>query len=109
MVSGGSFASVSLTFAAKTVTVQLSPFAKFESGLSVKDCGPPETAAVCAPEVAHEIVNQLPVTFTSSLKVSETFASTATSVAPFAGVVACTDGGWSTVEPVIETSSTPTH
>src|SRR5438876_11432629 len=87
MVSGGSLVSWSDTFAAKTVTVQVSPWTKSVSGSRVKVVGPPLTAAVCPSLVPHEIEYQLPVTSTGSVNVMETFAFTATSVAPFAGLV----------------------
>src|SRR5919202_2763050 len=95
MVSGGSFVSWSLTLAAKTVTVQVSLAAKSEDGSSVKVVGPPLTVALCEPLVPQEIEYQEPLTFTGSLKVIETFAFTATSAAPFAGVVLETDGATS--------------
>src|SRR5919199_1051619 len=95
MVSGGSLVSWSLTFAAKTVTVQVSLDAKSAVGSSVKVVGPPLTAAVWEPLVPQEIEYQEPLTFTGSLKVIETLAFTATSVAPFAGVVLETDGATS--------------
>jgi hypothetical protein len=43
MLSGGSFVSWSVTEAAKTVTVQVSPFVKSVLGLIVKTLGPPVT------------------------------------------------------------------
>src|SRR5438128_8237511 len=92
MVSGGSLVSWSDTFAAKTVTVQVSPWTKSVSGSRVKVVGPPLTAAVCPSLVPHEIEYQLPVTSTGSVNVIEMFASTATSVAPFAGDVLATAG-----------------
>ena len=95
MVSGGSSASWSVTFAASTVTVQSSFGAKFAAGSSVKVVGPPVTLAPCAPLVAQLIVNQLPVTFTASPKVIATLAASATPVAPFAGTVAETAGAGS--------------
>src|SRR5919199_6363067 len=95
MVSGGSFVSWSLTFAAKTVTVQVSLVAKSTVGSSVKVVGPPLAVAEWPPLVPQEIEYQEPLTFTGSLKVIETFALVATSVAPFAGVVLATDGATS--------------
>src|SRR5918912_63327 len=92
MLSGGSCVSWSVTFAAKTVTVHVSAFAKFVSGSSVKVVGPPLTVAAWLPLEPQEIEYQPSVTFTGSLKVIETFASSATSVALFAGVVLATDG-----------------
>src|SRR5215207_11239978 len=98
MLSGGSPASWSVTCAATTVTVQRSPPAKSTPGLSVKVVGPPVTTAVCAPLVAQETVNQLPATFTGSLKVMLMSALVVAPVAPFAGVVDETAGGVSTVQ-----------
>src|SRR5919204_4288498 len=92
MLSGGSFVSWSVTFAAKTVTVQVSPWTKSVPGWGVNVVGPPLTVALWPPLVPHEIEYQLPVTSTGSLNVIEMFALTATSVAPFAGVVLATDG-----------------
>ena len=92
MLSGGSCVSWSVTFAAKTVTVHVSAVAKSVVGSSVKVVGPPETVAECPSLVPHEIENQLPLTLTGSLKVIVTLLSTAMSAAPFAGVVAATNG-----------------
>src|ERR671937_302530 len=92
MLSGGSFVSWSVTLAAKTVTVQVSPWTKSALGSSVKVVGPPLTDAVWPSLVPHEIEYQLPVTSTGSVKVMEMFALTATSVAPFAGEVLATAG-----------------
>src|SRR5205823_2788207 len=92
MLSGGSFASWSDTFAAKTVTVQVSAVEKSVAGSSVNVTGPPETAAVWPSLVPQEIEYQPPLTFTASLNVIEMFAFVATSVAPFDGVVLATDG-----------------
>src|SRR5919199_5877368 len=92
MLSGGSFVSWSVTFAAKTVTVQVSPWTKSLVGSSVKVVGPPLTVALWPSLVPHEIEYQLPATSTGSLNVIEMFALTETSVAPLAGVVLATDG-----------------
>ena len=92
MLSGGSIASWSVTPLACTVTVQDSFSTKSVSGLSVNVVGPPLTVAVWLPLVTQLMSNQVPVTFTGSLKVMSTFAFTATSPAPFAGVVVVTDG-----------------
>ena len=89
--------------------MQVSLEAKFTAGSSVNVVGPPLVTAVWAPELAQEIVNQVPATFTGSLKAIETFASTGTSTAPFVGVVDCTAGAWSAAAAVTEMSSTPTH
>src|SRR5918912_4090017 len=95
MLSGGSIMSWSVTFAAKTVTVHVSEPVKSLSGSSVNVVGPPLAAAVWPPLELHEIENQLPVTFTGSLNVIVTLLFSATSPAPFAGVVLDTAGDWS--------------
>ena len=92
MLSGGSVASWSVTFAAKTVTVQVSEPTNTASGSSVKVVGPPLTVAVWPSLELHEIENQLPVTFTGSLKVIVMLLLRATSPALFAGFVLETVG-----------------
>ena len=87
MLSGGSVASWSVTFAARTVTVHDSFVAKSAVGSSEKVVGPPETPAACEPLVAQEIVNDAAVAFTGSVNVTLRFESTGTSVAPLVGVV----------------------
>ena len=77
------------------VTVQASPAAKSASGSSVNVVGPPLAVAACGPLVVQAMVNHDPVTSTASLNVTVTFASRATSVASFAGVVLATVGGLS--------------
>jgi hypothetical protein len=84
--------SRSLTCVASIVVVQDSSGAKSASGSSVNVRGPPEATAVCAPLVVQRMSNHEPATATSSLKVRVMFASTATPVAPAAGVVASTRG-----------------
>src|SRR5919206_2768685 len=105
MLSGGSVASWSVTFAAKTVTVQVSEPAKSLSGSSVKAVGPPLTVAVWPPLELQEIEYQLPVTFTGSLNVIVTLLFNATSPAPLAGLVLETVGAWS---PVLRGFGAPT-
>src|SRR5204862_34469 len=103
MLSGGSFASLSATSAAKIVAVQLSPCVK-SVGLIVYDNGPPmmeELPVSCVPEVPQTIWNQLPLSVTFSLKLTVTSEFDGTPVAPFAGVVLCTDGGAS--KPTVKT------
>src|ERR687884_2332244 len=97
MLSGGSIMSWSVTFAAKTVTVQVSEPTKSLSGSSVNVVGPPLTAAVWPSLELHEIENQLPVTFTGSLKVIVTLLDRATSPAPLDGLVLETVGAASPV------------
>src|SRR5437763_9087545 len=98
MLSGGSCVSWSVTSAANTVTLHVSPVAKSVVGSSVKVTGPPETVALWLPLVAHEIEYQPSTAFTGSLKVIEMFESTATFVAPFAGVVLATVGAVSPLQ-----------
>ena len=59
----------------------------------MNEVGPPETTAVCTPDVAQEIVNQGSVTVTFSLKTTEMSDETGTLVASSAGSVLETDGG----------------
>src|SRR5947208_15899620 len=92
MLSGGSIRSWSFTFEASTVTVHISALAKSVAGSRTKVTGLPDTAAPWSPLVAQAIWNQVSVTFTGSLKVIETLASTATPDAPPAGVVELTAG-----------------
>src|ERR1041385_6541375 len=101
MLSGGSLESWSVTCAAKTVTLTVSPFAKSTFGLIVKEVGPPVTtvsATLRVPLVEPTIWNQLPATFTGSLNVSVMFVLFATWVAPLVGVVALTVGAASIVK-----------
>ena len=77
-----------------TVSVHVSASAKFVSEFSVKTCGPPVATAVCGPLDVHEIVYQVSVTSTFSLKVTVIFASKAPT-APLAGVVEDTPGALS--------------
>src|SRR6266545_7809822 len=97
MLSGGSNASTSVTPAARTVTVHVSPCVKSVSGLSVYVVVPPVSTNVCAPDVVQLIVNDAPVAFTGSLNVMETFVFVSWFVAVSAGVVDDTDGAASTV------------
>src|ERR671926_1012822 len=94
--SGGSPVSVSLMFAATAVTVQLVAPGRSESGLSVIELVPePLTEKVCAPP--QEIVNELVVTSTASLKFTVMSVAGSTSVALSAGVVVVTAGAESVV------------
>src|SRR5690242_7934107 len=100
MLSGGSFVSWSVTCAATMVTVQVSPAAKSTFGLMVKVVGPPVTtvaAGLRVPLVGQTIENQLPVTFTGSLNVTEISVLVAWLVAPLVGVVLVTVGAASSV------------
>jgi hypothetical protein len=114
MVSGGSSASLSETCVPTTVTVHVSSWTKSAVGFSVKITGPPLAAAVWAPLVVHEIENHEPLTVTGSLNVTVTSASTATPVAPAAGVVDETCGAASVEtkwapRPVKSSVAKPSH
>src|SRR5436190_21673000 len=93
MLSGGSFASTSVTCAATTVTVQVSPSVKSVVGSSENELGPPPRANGCAPETVQEIVNAEPFALTGSSKLTVTFVFDARLAAPFAGVALGPDGG----------------
>src|SRR6185436_7842862 len=96
MLSGGSPASASVTCAAMTVTVQVSPPVKSLSGSIVNVVGPPLRLYECVPDVVHEIVNEEPPALTASSNVTVTLVSGAVVLA-FVGVVALTLGGLSVV------------
>src|SRR6185369_4444972 len=100
MLSGGSSESWSVTWAAKTVTVQVSAAAKSTLGLIVKAEGPPVTtvsATLRVPLVVQTIWNQLPVTLTGSLKVMSMFIFVFWLAAPLVGLVVETFGAASVV------------
>src|SRR6185436_13882428 len=96
MLSGGSPASASVTCAARTVTVHVSPPVKSLFGLSVNVVAPPLSTKVCAPVFVHEIVNDEPVALTASLNVTVT-SELGPPMPPFVGVVAVTVGAASVV------------
>src|SRR5436190_21711911 len=96
MLSGGSPASWSVTCAATTVTVQVSPPVKSVVGSSLNVVGPPLSANVCAPDVVHEIVNEDAAALTASSNVTVTLVS-GDVVLALVGVVAVTLGGLSVV------------
>ncbi len=77
----------SATCEAKIVTVTLSPSVNGTVGVRVKLVGPPVTLAARAPLDDPTKVNQLPVTSTGVLKMSETDALGATFTAPLIGVL----------------------
>src|SRR6185436_3200710 len=106
MLSGGSPASVSVTCAASTVTVQVSPPVKSAVGSSVNAVGPPLRLNVCAPEVVHEIVNEDALAFTASSNVTVMLVS-GELVLAFTGVVAVTLGGLSVVNDQTKFASMP--
>src|SRR3954452_17444739 len=100
MVFGGSLLSWSATCAANTVAVQLSPAAKSAFGLMVKVVGPPVTtvsATLRVPLVPQTIWNQLPATFTGSLKVTVRLTFEVWLIAPLVGDVESTAGAASVV------------
>ena len=114
IVSGGSSTSLSETCAPTIVTVHVSSWTKSALGFRVKDSGPPPAAAVCAPLVVQEMENHDPLTVTGSLKFTVMFASTATPVAPAAGVVEETCGAASVEtmcapRPVKSSVAKPSH
>ncbi len=85
------------------MTVHSSSLAKSLSGSRVNVVGPPVTVAVWAPDDAHEIVNQVPVTLTGSEKVMSMLEARATPVAALVGVVldtvgARSAGSWAVTE-----------
>src|SRR5436190_171369 len=92
MLSGGSPASWSVTCAATTVTVQVSPPVKSVVGSSVNVVGPPLSANVCAPVVVQLTVTELLVIVTGSLNVTVRIVSAATVREPLVGVTAVTLG-----------------
>ena len=90
MVSGGSSVLVGRPAPRRPSPCSVSPAANSVFGSIVKMVGPPLTtvsATLRVPLVAQTIWNQLPVTFTGSLKVTVRFAFVATSVAPLVGGV----------------------
>src|ERR687897_836376 len=92
MLSGGSFASTSVTCEESTRTLQDSFAVKLTSGSMVKVVPLPDDVAACTPLDAHVIANQLPDVLTGSLNVTEMFASRGTPVAFGAGVLELTLG-----------------
>ena len=77
------------------VTTHVSALTKSAAGSNEKLIGPPEAAAECGPLSEQVIVNHMPLTFTGSLKATETLASSDTPLAPADGVVVLTAGAWS--------------
>jgi hypothetical protein len=103
MLSGGSFASLSLIPAANTVTVQASLGARSTFGSSVNvvpELAPrsPLTTVFAGVRIplVHAIWNQLPDTVTGSLNTSVTLLPALTPVALAAGIVDTTEGATST-------------
>ncbi len=94
MLLGGSFVSTSLTSAASIVTVQVSLFWK-AAWVSVQVVAPPVGVTFCIPETV-QLISTVLLKVTPSLKVTLTAASTATPVAPSAGLVSTTVGAAST-------------
>jgi hypothetical protein len=84
-------------FAATAVTVQLAVDGRFELGSSVIELVPePLTVNVCG-LLSHEIVKELVVTSTASLKFTVMFPDALTPLAASAGEVELTAGGESVV------------
>src|SRR5262245_1859201 len=92
IVSGGSFASWSDTWSARTVKVHDSPNPKSAAGSNVKVVGPPVTTTAWVPLVTQARANAVPDTVTGSLNATERLASLATPLAPLAGTVVATWG-----------------
>src|SRR5436190_2675799 len=93
MLSGGSPASWSVTCAATTVTVQVSPPVKSAVGSSVNVVGPPLSANVCAPDGVHESVNEDAAALSAAWKVTVTLPPR-DGVPALAGAVAAPLGAW---------------
>src|SRR3954451_13686118 len=92
MASGGSIESVSVTPAACTVRVHESPSARVPAGSTVYVVGPPAVVSAWSPEVEQDSANVPAATSTGSLKVTLSFASWLTPVAPAAGLLPVTVG-----------------
>ena len=87
---------MSLTLFAITLTAHVVPSGRFAVGSRVIWLlGEPLTVKLFGVPLGHSRLNELDDTVTDSLKLTTTFASTATWVAPFAGDVLVTDGAWS--------------
>src|SRR5262245_2149846 len=91
--------SVSVTWLATTVTVQVTPPRNGEVGCSTKLEAGEDGVTVNALGVptGHSSLNAVPVTFTCSLKLIVIVVFGGTVVAPLAGKVEETDGGRSVV------------
>src|SRR2546427_722549 len=98
MWSGGSRASASLIYLASVVNGQSVDSGRRRVITSVIDePGQPLTLKACGETLGHSIVNEVPLAFTASLKVTVTLLPELTAVAPFAGLVLVTDGALSVV------------
>src|SRR5256885_792518 len=98
MLSGGSTESTSLIWFAITFTVQIVPSGRSLVGSSVIDeAGEPLTPKLWGEPLGHSIVNELPLAFTGSLKLTVTLLLGLTAVALFAGLVLVTVGALSVV------------
>src|SRR5439155_1130586 len=96
MWSGGSTESTSLIWFAITFTEQTVPSGRSLVGSSVIDePGEPLTEKLSGVPVGHSIVNELPLAFTGSLKVTVILPLAFTPVALFAGLVLETVGALS--------------
>src|SRR5215204_1501910 len=103
MLSGGSPASTSVTFAATTVTVQIVPTGKSEIGSRTKLLTPPgaagKTVKAIGVATGHSNVNAVESRIlTFSLKLIVMLVFVATWIAPFVGIVVVTAGGVSIVK-----------
>src|SRR6186997_603593 len=101
MLFGGSFASESETWLAKTVTWHSSPLTRSVFGLRVTVFTPvvPPTKAkpMDEPAAGHLMSKLLAVTSTFSLKLMVMLVVLLMSIAPLVGVVVVTDGAASVV------------
>ena len=88
---------MSLMFAATAVTVQLAVDGRFESGSSVIVLVPEPLTANVWGLLSHEIVKELVVTSTASLKPTVMFPDGSTPLAPLSGKVEVTSGAESVV------------
>src|ERR687896_436846 len=94
MLFGGSTSSTSVTASASTVDVQVSLRWSSPCGSSTNDEEAPlgVTMRATLPLREHARVNAPEAAFTASPKVTVMLVSVATSIAPFGGVVAATNG-----------------
>src|SRR5437667_106388 len=98
MLSGGSTESTSLIWFAITFTEQVVAAGRSVVGSSViVDVPEPLTPKLWGEPLGHSIVNELPLAFTGSLKLTVTLLLGLTPVAPFAGLVLVTVGALSVV------------
>src|SRR5436190_1040519 len=99
MWSGGSTASTSLIWFAIKVGGETVRAGRLLVGSSVIDeKGEPLTPKLWGEPLGHSIVNELPLAFTGSLKLTVMLLLGSTAVAPLAGLVLVTVGALSVVK-----------